>query len=155
MTRAAISDLINELRSRYPNIQFLEHKTFMWQPEENAIYFDPNRIGSKQGHWSLLHEIGHALARHTHFETDLELIKLEMQAWRFARQVAASLKMKIDENHIEDCLDTYRDWLHQRSRCPDCSQINPQSEARRYACFNCRTTWKVSGSQLCSARSRT
>lgn len=154
MNTALEQSLINELRVRYPNIGFTENRTFMWSPTENIIYFDPERIATATGSWSLLHELGHALARHTRFETDLDLIKLERQAWRFAKQVASSLKIVIDDNHIQDCIDSYRDWLHARSRCPECSQINPQSAALQYECFNCRTKWKVSASQLCSARSR-
>lgn len=153
-TPTTATGLVGELEQRYPNISFEPDQTFMWSPSENTIYYDPERIQSPQGSWSLLHELGHALARHEAYTTDLALIKLERQAWRFARQVGSSLQIEIDENHIQDCLDSYRDWLHQRSRCPECSQVNPQHTAKLYECFNCRTKWRVSASQLCSSRSR-
>ncbi len=151
---AVITHLVAELRQRYPNIGFETDETFMWSPADNTIFYDPKRINTDRGHWSLLHELGHALARHSDYQTDLGLIKLEMQAWHFAKQVGSSLSIDIDEDHIQDCLDSYRDWLHRRSRCPECSQVNPQAESRRYQCFNCRAKWKVSASQLCSSRSR-
>ena len=146
--------MIAELATRYPSIAFKPGKTFMWSPQEKSIMYDPKRVEKDSGIWSLLHEIGHAIANHQSFDTDLELIKLELEAWRYARQIGESLDVVIDEGHIQDCLDSYRDWIHARSRCPECSQINPQTESGRYACFNCQTRWKVSGSQLCSVRSR-
>ncbi len=145
---------IEQFQELYPNFTFKKDRTFMWSPQEETIYYDPERMDKQHGVWSLLHEIGHALAGHTEFSTDIQLIKIEVEAWRFAKKIGHSLEIIIDEDHIQDCLDSYRDWLHKRSRCPECRQINPQAKAFLYSCFNCGTKWKVSASQLCSVRSR-
>jgi hypothetical protein len=145
--------MFDTIVAQYPHLSFKPGNTFMWSPDDQTIVYDPKRIQSKAGLWSLLHELGHSIARHHSFRTDLELIKIEVEAWRHAKDLAKDLKLPIDEDHIQDCLDSYRDWLHARSRCPKCAQVNPQSEALRYKCFNCYTSWTVSGSQLCSVRS--
>jgi predicted RNA-binding Zn-ribbon protein involved in translation (DUF1610 family) len=51
----------------------------------------------------------------------------------------------LNPDHIQDCLDTYRDWLHRRSRCPTCGMHVLQDKSNSYKCFNCGTSWQVSG----------
>lgn len=99
--------------------------------------------------WSLLHETGHALLGHTSYVADIELLKLEVAAWDRAKQLAKELGTSIDENHIQDCLDTYRDWLDKRSICPNCGTKSIQTDkGSKYRCFNCHTTWRVSNNRF-------
>ena len=78
------------------------------------------------------------------------LLKLEVEAWEKAKEVALKLDIKIDPNHIEDCLDTYRDWLYKRSVCPKCSNKSlQQSDFNHYECFNCHMRWRVTTSRFC------
>ena len=94
-----------------------------------------------------MHETGHALLGHANYQADYELIQLEVAAWQEAKQIAKPLKIEIDEDHIQDCLDTYRDWLYKRSICPNCATKSlQQGDFVHYRCFNCHTTWRVSNS---------
>lgn len=99
--------------------------------------------------WSLLHEVGHASLKHHNYSSDLELLQLEAAAWQEGSRIGKSYGYQIDPNHIEDCLDTYRDWLHQRSACPKCTNRSFQQNNRQYTCYNCGTNWSVSLSRFC------
>jgi len=143
--------IINELEKMFPHLRYRSGKSFSWSPETNEIFYDSGK-STKTHSWSLLHETGHALLGHNRYDTDLELIKLEIAAWEKAKEVATSLKITINENHIQDCLDTYRDWLYQRSVCPRCDNKSLQQETiEQYQCFNCHMVWEVTPSRFCRA----
>ena len=72
-----------------------------------------------------------------------------VDAWHKAQELGDKYGYKIDLDHIQDCLDTYRDWLYKRSLCPFCSTSSLQSDERTYKCFNCGSQWHVSKSKLC------
>ncbi len=143
--------IINRLQSAYPDLQFTAGKQFSWSPETSEIFYKSGASG-QQATWSLLHETGHALLDHQTYQADFELIRLEVAAWGKARQLATDIAVKIDEDHIEDCLDTYRDWLYKRSICPTCTtKCLQQDDYQHYRCFNCHTVWRVSASRFCRA----
>lgn len=142
---------INQLKSAYPKLKFKSSTQFSWSPETGEIFYNRNARGDN-ALWSLLHETGHALLDHKTYKADFELIILEVAAWQKARELGNELDIQIDEDHIQDCLDTYRDWLHKRSVCPKCStQCLQQSDFKHYRCHNCHTTWRVSTSRFCRA----
>lgn len=62
---------------------------------------------------------------------------MERQAWTKARELAAIYKVKIDEDLIQEELDTYREWLHQKSRCPKCGLTRFQTPDKVYHCPKC------------------
>lgn len=99
--------------------------------------------------WALLHEVSHALLGHQTYHTDVELLQLEVAAWARAEQLAADFDIHIEADHIQDCLDTYRDWLHGRSICPTCTTRSLQQSDHHYRCHNCHTSWRVSASRFC------
>lgn len=141
-------ELLDQLRQKYPQLKFTAGQKFYWSPETSEIYYVSGARGQK-ARWSLLHETGHALLGHSSYEADFELVRLEVAAWQKAKQLAAEFDIKIDENHIEDCLDTYRDWLYRRSICPNCSTKSfQQSDFVHYRCFNCHTIWRVSANRF-------
>lgn len=143
--------LISRLRADYPDLRFTAGQQFCWSPETGEIFYKTAATGPTAV-WSLLHETGHALLRHHNYQADFELLRLEVAAWDKARQLASNLSLAIDEEHIEDCLDTYRDWLHKRSICPTCAiKCLQQDDFVHYRCFNCHTTWQVSASRFCRA----
>lgn len=140
--------LITRLEARFPSLCFTPGEQFSWSPETGKIIYKAGASG-KQSTWSLLHETGHALLKHRDYKADFELLQMEVAAWQRARELAADLSTKIDDDHIEDCLDTYRDWLYQRSICPSCStKCLQQGNFVHYRCFNCHTTWKVTASRF-------
>jgi hypothetical protein len=136
--------LIDRLSQKFPKLRFTAAEQFYWSPETREIFYKTNAKG-KTARWSLLHETGHALLGHTNYQADYELLRLEVEAWERARSLAAELGIKINDDHIQDCLDTYRDWLHKRSICPSCGTKSlQQGDYVHYRCFNCHTTWRVS-----------
>jgi hypothetical protein len=146
-----IDKLIVRLQAQFPDLQFVAGEQFSWSPETSEIFYKANSRG-KQAIWSLLHESGHALLQHTTYQADFELLKLEIAAWERAKTLAQNLGLTIDNDHIEDCLDTYRDWLYKRSICPNCTTKSlQQGDFVHYRCFNCHTTWRVSASRFCRA----
>ncbi|MFI5270809.1 MAG: hypothetical protein ACHQT9_02070 [Candidatus Saccharimonadales bacterium] len=146
--------LITELKKEYPDLKFTASKQFYWSPESEDIFYKSNAKGIEAA-WSLLHETGHALLKHKSYKTDFELIRLEVAAWEKAKQLATQFDVQIDENHIQDCLDTYRDWLYKRSICPNCTTKSmQQGDFVHYRCFNCHTSWRVTASRFCRAYRR-
>ncbi|MDB5163400.1 MAG: hypothetical protein JWS12_17 [Candidatus Saccharibacteria bacterium] len=142
-------ELIHALKQDFPNITFEPSTEFCWSPQQQTITYPKQSIQDTLGCWSLFHELGHAIAGHTTYTSDLELLLLEVSAWDVGCQLAKKYGILIDNDHIQDCLDTYRDWLHQRSTCPTCGNQSLQQDAQAYRCFNCRTSWKVSSSRFC------
>lgn len=149
-----MDELVNTLSKRFPALTFTAGNQFCWSPETGEIFYKASASG-RQASWSLLHETGHALLGHSGYRADFELIRLEMAAWERARQLAANLSITIDEDHIQDCLDTYRDWLYKRSICPNCTTKSlQQGDFVHYRCFNCHTTWRVTPNRFCRAYRR-
>jgi hypothetical protein len=80
---------------------------------------------------------------------------MERDAWDKAIQIGKDFGLDIPTEHIEYCLDTYRDWLYARSLCPICHQCGLQSSKTAYTCVFCSTSWSVSKSRLCRVTRRT
>ena len=97
--------LLESLTAHYPMLRFTAGDTFYWSPETQEVFYKTG-VNGKKAAWSLLHETGHALLGHTSYTRDIELLQLEMAAWDKARELAAPLGISIDEEHIQDCLDT-------------------------------------------------
>jgi hypothetical protein len=143
--------LLNTLRTQYPELKFSAGKQFCWSPETSEIFYKKD-LKDVHAVWSLLHETGHALLGHANYYRDFELLKLEVAAWEQAEKLAMNLNISIDIDHIQDCLDTYRDWLYKRSICPICqTKCLQMDDHSKYHCFNCHTVWKVSSSRFCRA----
>ena len=141
--------LLNKLQKTYPKLTFEPSQTFYWSPRIHKIFFKPFKNNDQVAVWSLLHEVGHALLKHQAYETDFELLGMELAAWTKAEELAKDYGYAIDSDHIQDCLDTYREWLYQRSTCPTCLNCSLQADSRTYQCFNCSTVWHVSSSRMC------
>ena len=148
-----MKQLLDRLRAAYPHLTFTAGEVFVWSPETQEVFYREHLSGDviadKRNEWSLLHETGHALLGHVSYKADIELLKMEVAAWEMARELAKQFDIIIDEDHIQDCLDTYRDWLHARSVCPTCtSKCLQQGDIRHYRCYNCHTVWKVTPSRF-------
>jgi hypothetical protein len=141
--------LLERIASDYPDLEFIESAHFGWHAGRKHVSFRRTGKNPDQNMWALLHELGHAILGHTDYEYDIELLKLEAAAWEKARALASYYDLVIDENYIQDCLDTYRDWLHLRATCPACFARSLQASERLYRCFNCQTEWRVTRSRLC------
>lgn len=140
------------LLTSFPDVNFAEGKTFSWSPRKQVVYYDPLHINTEHGALALLHEIGHARLNHSNYQLDIELINMEVAAWNEARKIAKKQKIKVDEEHIEACLETYRVWLFKRSRCPECNNASIQQNQRTYRCFLCGTSWQVAQTKTTQPR---
>lgn len=140
--------IIDQIQKKYPDIELKAGQNHYWSPNERTVYFNTDS-DSVENTWALLHETGHAILNHIHYFSDLELLKMELQAWEKAKEISASFKIEIDEDHIQDCLDSYRDWLYKRSLCPDCSLSGIQISSHLYSCIFCNKKWKVSAERFC------
>lgn len=139
----------SELTTALPDLTLKQGEIFGWDHNACVITYDPAEPEAEQ---LLLHEIGHALLGHADYQRDIELIEMEAAAWERARQLAAKIGSSIDDDLAEDMLDTYRDWLHARSKCPHCSAIGIQTKSSEYRCLACRHTWRVNEARTCALR---
>lgn len=141
--------LLHRIAADHPQLRFAAGDSFCWSPATNQVQYERNASGVTAV-FSLLHEVGHALLQHEHYKLDFELLELEVAAWERARELAGKYKIQLDEDHVQDCLDTYRDWLYRRSICPSCTTRALQlDDSAEYQCHNCRTTWRVATSRFC------
>lgn len=143
------SKLLSSVQSLIPGVRFEEASTFYWSPKNSTIYINNSRLEGQEGQWALVHEAAHALLDHNDYKTDAGLLSLEVEAWQKAHELGKKLDLVIDEEHIQDCLNTYRDWLYARSTCPTCELNSLQIEETTYMCLNCSTRWSVSRSRFC------
>lgn len=144
-----MKNLLKKLESDYPDIQFIEGESFYWSPKDSSVTYTAISPAPEVAAWSLLHEVSHGILKHSVYTSDFELVQLEVAAWQHAEELGKKYGIKIDPDHIQDCLDTYRDWLHRRSTCPTCGNVSTQADARTYKCFNCKSSWSVSNSRFC------
>lgn len=151
---SAMDELIAALEAKFPGIRFTAGKQFYWSPESGEVFYRRGATG-QEARWSLLHETGHAALEHHSYKGDFELLKLELDAWEQARRISREVGIQISEDHIQDCLDTYREWLYKRSICPSCgTKCLQRDDYTHYGCFNCHTVWRVSASRFCRAYRR-
>ncbi len=147
------------LTTDFPQLQFTAGQAFCWSPKGRQVTYKAPAPANSDGRqdatqsleavFSLLHETGHALLEHKRYALDFELLQLEVAAWQRAKRLGEVYGIAIDDNYIEDCLDTYRDWLYSRSVCPSCTTKSLQLDDRSgYQCYNCGTTWKVAVSRF-------
>jgi hypothetical protein len=140
--------LLKTLQANHPQLRFTSGTSFLWSPETNEVFYKLGGTGERDI-WALLHETGHALLGHQSYTSDVQLLKMEIEAWQKARQLGGELTIAIDENHIQDCLDTYRDWLNARALCPSCAtRCLQQNSGKAYRCHNCHTSWNVTPSRF-------
>lgn len=148
---ADFDGLLVRMRHDHPDIGFTAGTRFCWSPATRQVFYA--RPASRDGvdaMYSLLHETGHALLDHRRYRLDFELLQMEVEAWERARGLAADYRIDLDEDHIQDCLDTYRDWLYRRSICPSCTSKALQADDRpEYRCHNCHAVWRVATSRFC------
>lgn len=145
----SMSSLIHKLKTTYTDISFVEAEQFSWSPSNKTVFYTTSTPNASH---LLLHELSHALLGHHDYRRDIELVAMETAAWEKAKEYAETFKVRLSENAIQDHLDTYRDWLHARSSCPECSANGYQTEAFHYECPACLHKWRVNEARLCALR---
>ncbi len=149
VTPPNLAALVAQISSDYPHLEVVEGNQFAWHAQKQRLAYRTTGRDTIKDIFSLLHELGHAVLDHIDYTYDIELLQLEVAAWEKARELSVRYATELDEDHIQDCLDTYRDWLHLRATCPTCFARSFQTSASSYRCFNCQTEWSVTRSRLC------
>jgi hypothetical protein len=144
--KVSMETLVRKLQQDYPDVVFRIGDAPCWSPRNRQVIYTIERTHSIAG---LFHELAHAHLKHEGYASDLDLLAKEVSAWETARTLAHTYDIIIDAEHVEDCLDTYRDWLHKRSTCPRCHMNGLQHDSGRYNCINCDHSWRVSTSRFC------
>jgi len=143
--------MFNQIVASFPDIEFRSSGIFAWRPHLQAIEYDEEKIATSRGLLLLLHEVGHHMSGHDRTSSDRELLKQEVQAWTKAKLLATKIGLPFDDSVREDCLETYRDWLYQRSLCPTCNHQGLEVE-KLYHCINCNEKWQTPTSLHCQIR---
>lgn len=143
--------LVKRLSVDFPEFKFMQGEDFKWSSISQTIYYKNSDDEEFQG--LLLHELSHALLGHFSYKLDIDLLKQESGAWDYAATTLAPRYTKpIDEAYLDDCLETYRDWLYKRSLCPSCGSTGLQTKTNTYSCVNCRCLWHVNDARQCNLR---
>lgn len=154
-TMQKISSLVKKLastaasREHLAKLSFRESELFSWNHSTKVISFNPTEQDADK---YLLHEFGHALLNHQSYTRDVELLKMERDAWREALIISELLGIVIDQEFVDEAIDSYRDWLHARSLCPNCNTTGIQTDERSYRCLSCSNTWTVNEARSCALR---
>lgn len=147
-----ITFIKNNLTSRLGGTRLIAGSRFAWSPNENIVWYEEERLATPEGILSMLHESSHALLHHTGYKNDLQLLRLEVDAWRKARELAREFKVPVEESFVDDCLESYREWLYRRSTCVRCGTNSFQDHQGTYSCHICGSRWQVPTSPLCQVR---
>lgn len=119
-------------------------KRFAYNSATDTVTYVAPDLSSPKGIMALLHEIGHAKLGHKTYEYDFELLKMEEDAWDEARLDAKKYCVPINEDHIEECLRTYREWTYKRATCPKCrTSFGLQKSSTLFKCIHCEAEWRV------------
>ncbi|MBR3177355.1 hypothetical protein IKF27_00930 [Candidatus Saccharibacteria bacterium] len=154
-----LSKFITQLSSDYPDFHFVYGKRFSFRPPKTIV------IGPDEGVNTpllALHELGHALSKKYQYSLSVERLQIERMAWDIAKKVLedykklqsgdlkklspfaprgpllSDLELPLwDEDFVEDNLDSYRDWLHHKSKCPTCGLTMYQDADQKWCCPYC------------------
>ncbi len=124
---------LERLKVAYPELKFRDGTKFAFRPPKTIV------LGPLEPFYELLilHEVSHATLKHKSFKMDIERLKMEVDAWEKAKELANRYGVEVNEDLIQNELDTYRDWLHKKSRCPKCGLTRFQTSNRQYHCPRC------------------
>lgn len=146
MLMQKIYSLISKLKNDFPDIKFVETDDFKWNAKESTVYFDPK---NKNSPILTLHEVSHSILKHEDYIADVDLIRMESDAWNLVKtSLSKKYGIKYSDNLAEDNLDSYREWLHKRSTCPNCTYNGWQTSKNSYKCPFCLSVWKVNSHRL-------
>ena len=145
--------LLLHLEHDFPMFSFEHGSMFSWIPERQTItYSEPM---TDENIAQLLHELSHGILHHASYTRDIQLIDMEREAWEYAVNTLApayALSLAMSDSIVQDALDSYRNWLHERSTCPRCNAVGLETAQQRYHCLNCQNQWRVNEARQCQLR---
>jgi hypothetical protein len=149
ITMPSTLSLLPKLEKDYPQLVFAPGERFAWSPDAQTVFYDKSDLTNTS---LLLHELAHGLLGHHDYSKDIELITMETEAWDKALELATRYSVDITDETVQDTLDTYREWLHARSTCPECEATGYQSGKSEYTCVACAHAWRVNEARICALR---
>ena len=148
---AKTNSFVSKLQQDFPALTFSQGDDFYWSSSTQTIHYGP--LVSEADRLTLLHEIGHAVLGHAQFKRDIDLLRIEREAWDYVQNtLAPAYSLPATTDDVEDMLDTYRNWLHARSTCPHCSMTGVQIDSSQYRCVGCGGDWRVNDARRCGLR---
>ncbi|MBQ3430949.1 hypothetical protein IJG20_02535 [Candidatus Saccharibacteria bacterium] len=129
---------LETIKSAYPNFSFKPGKKFLFRPKKTIFYFESDE--NFRPH--LLHELSHALLGHFSFNTSLERLEIERDAWEKTRELCEQFSIPFPETLAEADLNTYRDWVHQKTLCKTCGLTCLEINLKTLYCPFCQKTYK-------------
>jgi Zn-dependent peptidase ImmA (M78 family) len=129
-----------ELSTEFNQFSWRLGSRFKYKPKKTIFINQNEAIPMPYFALLTLHELGHALCGHKDYKTDVERLRIESEAWQRAKHLILSHKnwnLSYDEDFAENELDSYRDWLHQKSKCKKCGLTRYQTADGKYHCPNC------------------
>ena len=134
---------LQEIRKLLKKYKCIPGERFIYHSSNGTISYVPGDLKYPLGALALLHEIAHLKLGHKIYKYDLELLQMEEEAWKLTEKEAKKYEVPIDKDHIEFCLDTYRDWVNKRTTCPCCHTFGLQKSDHEFLCTECAAKWKV------------
>ena len=128
------------LKEEYPSFSWRLGSRFKYRPPKTIVIDEKSDAPWPYFALLALHELGHALSGHKDYKTDVERLRIESEAWQRAKREIANHQnwgLEYNEDFAEDELDSYRDWLHQKSKCKKCGLTRYQTADGIYHCPNC------------------
>ena len=125
--------LFDKVRQDHPGLRFRRGVKFLFRPPR-TIVLGPEEPGDDL---IFMHELGHALSGHRDFRTNIERMRCECEAWEKARELCGKYGVTFDEDFAETELESYRNWLDKKSRCPICGLTRFQTPDGAFHCPKC------------------
>lgn len=137
---------LSKITADFPILDFIKNTNGDFRRQKNTIFYDDSEPNVEA---FLLHEISHATLNHQKYKRDIQLLTIEREAWDNALLLAKKYNVIIDEELIEDAMDSYREWIHKRSICPSCRQNGIEISKKVYKCYICYQEWTPNEAKTC------
>lgn len=129
---------LESLKKTYPDFTFRPGRKFLFRPKTSIYYLEANN----NFRLLLLHELAHALLGHFSYKKSLERLKIERDAWEKTRELCKTHSVPFDEDLAEAELNTYRDWVHQKTLCKVCGSTCLEVSSESLFCPFCQKEYK-------------
>ena len=131
-------EFLKNLKTEYLEFSFKPGPKFLFRPRKTIYYLEED----SNFRLLLLHELAHALLGHFSYETSLERLEIERDAWEKTGKLCKTYSIPYLEEFAEEELDTYRNWTHQKTLCKNCGLTCIEIDLRHLYCPFCQKTYK-------------
>ena len=129
---------LESIKKSYPDFAFRPGHKFLFRPPKTIRYIESD----ENFRLLLLHELAHAILGHFSFDRSLERLQIERDAWAKTRELCSLYSIPFDEEFAEAELNTYRDWVHQKTLCKHCGLSCLEVSSESLYCPFCQKFYK-------------